>query len=323
MFQSTFPRGKRRNRAYGRYLNESVSIHVPARETTYLRLKLIQSQAFQSTFPRGKRREKSGYWKTCTKFQSTFPRGKRHYSSGCDTDGECSFNPRSREGNDNNSDCRGLNNKVSIHVPARETTIRFASSVIVIPVSIHVPARETTVIQTINKVLGDVVSIHVPARETTKNRKLQLYNRTVSIHVPARETTAQADKQNKWNAVSIHVPARETTCRVFLLSSFPFVFQSTFPRGKRLYTVLFPLIKNLVSIHVPARETTQNSVIQSHGEMVSIHVPARETTTYASATPDDNLVSIHVPARETTMVMAARTLSQNRFQSTFPRGKRP
>ena len=81
-FQSTFPRGERR---------EKMCL------TRY-------SVRFQSTFPRGERRIPSFKQMPSMLFQSTFPRGERqvyhHYACW-----STNFNPRSRVGNDSFSFC--------------------------------------------------------------------------------------------------------------------------------------------------------------------------------------------------------------------------
>ena len=121
---------------------------------------------------------------------------------------------------------------VSIHVPARGTTLNDVLSDVYSIVSIHVPARGTTlpyelfIILTfcfnprsregndgkkmkLNRLIK--VSIHVPARGTTKYELYADGSTLVSIHVPARGTTAaEAEKNRNWQ-VSIHVPARGTT----------------------------------------------------------------------------------------------------------------
>ena len=100
-------------------------------------------------------------------FQSTFPRGKRRSGpvSRPDAASSC-FNPRSREGNDLDDYRFDESLPVSIHVPARETTVYWHHSSMFIAVSIHVPARETTVDKAMYAHFYNV-SIHVPARETT------------------------------------------------------------------------------------------------------------------------------------------------------------
>ena len=78
-----------------------ISIHVPARGTTTINKSTKIKQRFQSTFPRGERPCENKERKT------------NRY-----------FNPRSREGNDSCRRCRARYlHTISIHVPARGTTL--------------------------------------------------------------------------------------------------------------------------------------------------------------------------------------------------------
>ena len=100
-FQSTFPHGERLVFMRRTDMQELVSIHVPARGTTY-----GCSDPFYADGT----------------FQSTFPHGERHDPCAA-VPGKRSFNPRSRTGNDEGlRRCGGLRQCVSIHVPARGTT---------------------------------------------------------------------------------------------------------------------------------------------------------------------------------------------------------
>ena len=56
-----------------------VSIHVPARGTTNVRVATHNIYRFQSTFPRGERLERITKQLYTSMFQSTFPRGERRY----------------------------------------------------------------------------------------------------------------------------------------------------------------------------------------------------------------------------------------------------
>ena len=77
-------------------------------------------------------------------FQSTFPQGERQRLGVCFLR-KCSFNPRSRKGNDDICySVLGICLCVSIHVPARGTTVVIGYSSASMKVSIHVPARGTT-----------------------------------------------------------------------------------------------------------------------------------------------------------------------------------
>ena len=104
-------------------------------------------------------------------FQSTFPHGERRvwncqwYRKGC-------FNPRSRTGNDELiDDVDARITVVSIHVPARGTTLCCHLTFPPLIVSIHVPARGTTITSYVNFMWIILVSIHVPARGTTPTRE--------------------------------------------------------------------------------------------------------------------------------------------------------
>ncbi len=78
---------------------------------------------FQSTFPRGERLFDFESCSPFSLFQSTFPRGERldvtRYASS-----ETNFNPRSREGNDKPERGERYVTEISIHVPARGTTVK-------------------------------------------------------------------------------------------------------------------------------------------------------------------------------------------------------
>ena len=156
---------------------------------------------------------------------------------------------------------------VSIHVPARGTTIMDRSGAAIslfqstfpqgerqllpqksyhtcfnprsrkgndrVHVVIHFPVFQSTFPQgerpavQAQAALFARVSIHVPARGTTFSYRRSPSGVYVSIHVPARGTTFSY--MPDFVIVSIHVPARGTTCIQFGL------FQSTFPQGERLF----------------------------------------------------------------------------------------
>ena len=144
-------------------------------------------------------------------------------------------------------------------------------------VSIHVPARGTTMtvpyISSCNN-----VSIHVPARGTTMSEEDYKKVIIVSIHVPARGTTSIC-----WSAtwrsgrVSIHVPARGTTPSLFRLVPFS-LFQSTFPRGERLVICDCYEVLILFQSTFPRGERQELYDWSNRSARVSIHVPARGTT---------------------------------------------
>ncbi len=103
LFQSTFPRGERRQLRKILHKTKQISIHVPSWGTTQCLANTRRMRLFQSTFPRGERRRR---WI-------------------CSTE-EGNFNPRSLVGNDRRlrQDIRLLG--ISIHVPSWGTTGDFA-----------------------------------------------------------------------------------------------------------------------------------------------------------------------------------------------------
>ena len=101
LFQSTHPRGVRRDRLVRLRLLVGVSIHAPARGATVRFWDKAATQAqFQSTHPRGVRLICESVVPSMMRFQSTHPRGVRH-------------GPRRISGS-----CQ----PVSIHAPARGAT---------------------------------------------------------------------------------------------------------------------------------------------------------------------------------------------------------
>ena len=166
---------------------------------------------FQSTFPHG---ERLLHFRLPFPFLCFNPRSRTGNDGKCiplQLPGRC-FNPRSRTGNDKITApiitlrqgfqstfphgerrypvlCRPVRKEVSIHVPARGTTVHGEDLHAALSVSIHVPARGTTCLHRRFYNL-QIVSIHVPARGTTELCQFTESNtRNVSLHVPARGTT--------------------------------------------------------------------------------------------------------------------------------------
>ena len=97
----------------------------------------------------------------------------------------------------------------------------------------------------------------------------------VSIHAPAWGATHGAVQHGVHGArVSIHAPAWGATSRMFLISSWMSLFQSTHPRGVRLARQIMPDTAETVSIHAPAWGATPYLLIRRRAWMVSIHAPA-------------------------------------------------
>ena len=123
IFQSTFPRGERRNLKQFTSDDLKISIHVPAWGTTSSMQCEPVRKRFQSTFPRGERRY--------TAYQRCYPRNFNPRSRVGNDNATVlrhmdmlHFNPRSRVGNDDAQfSCDQWGFKISIHVPAWGTTV--------------------------------------------------------------------------------------------------------------------------------------------------------------------------------------------------------
>ena len=121
-FQSTFPRGERRQ--------------------------ILRYMGFRKYFnPRSRvgNDHLTGWWTGCRQiFQSTFPRGERRSGTCRRADRILYFNPRSRVGNDVDEQEKRIKELISIHVPAWGTTNENGGNFLLLPISIHVPAWGTT-----------------------------------------------------------------------------------------------------------------------------------------------------------------------------------
>ena len=122
-----------------------VSIHVPARGTTFLPLDYQVLLQFQSTFPQGERQQIGCQRSQWRRFQSTFPQGERLCAQRVKS-GDDGFNPRSRKGNDPYADdVDDEDVEFQSTFPQGERQLKFWSWCVLGFVSIHVPARGTTI----------------------------------------------------------------------------------------------------------------------------------------------------------------------------------
>ncbi len=125
MFQSTPPRGGRREENKEQHEHEEVSIHAPARGATEPQGKLVTPiGVFQSTPPRGGR---LGRWRSRLRRGDCFNPRPRAGGDG-PLHGlprnHVSFNPRPRAGGDRERLYHRADRRVSIHAPARGATTR-------------------------------------------------------------------------------------------------------------------------------------------------------------------------------------------------------
>ena len=186
-FQSTFPRGERRdsfNTAYNstnfnprsRVGNDvatflplyliQISIHVPAWGTTMEELLHTRHFHISIHVPAWGTTQFAEQNINHFQFQSTFPRGERHFiHRKCLRNGKFqSTFPRGERHCSATTDNEG--DVISIHVPAWGTTVWNSTCPKRTPISIHVPAWGTTK-KEIDGLIFVEISIHVPAWGTT------------------------------------------------------------------------------------------------------------------------------------------------------------
>ena len=142
--------------------------------------------------------------------------------------------------------------------------------------------------------------------------------------------------------ISIHVPTWGTTLSIST-NLFALIFQSTFPRGERLYNNTY---LNHFKYFNPRSLVGNDGVKAQWGgsSYISIHVPSWGTTASGDPSTAPDRISIHVPSWGTTTQLRGnvpryehfnpRSLVGNdriwqktlpsrwKFQSTFPRGER-
>ena len=195
-------------------------------------------------------------WECGKRFQSTSPRG-----------GRLPLIPRSL-----------ASLWISIHVPARGTTIPIETVDETEPISIHVPARGTTGQTAVHD------NVMVFQSTSPRGGRPHAFNRLLirqDFNPRPREGDDFSLSINARTSygISIHVPARGTTMcgEIFSVTR---KFQSTSPRGGRRAGTVKRDQKDWISIHVPARGTTLDSTNRPKRQRISIHVPARGTTGY-------------------------------------------
>ena len=100
-------------------------------------------------------------------------------------------------------------------------------------------------------------------------------------------------------------------------------FQSTRPRGARLYISSCCICIVNVSIHAPARGATRNYACESVLSHVSIHAPARGATRHGDRPQRAGAPFQSTRPRGARLKAYTRIAKQLLFQSTRPRGARP
>ena len=101
------------------------------------------------------------------------------------------------------------------------------------------------------------------------------------------------------------------------------LFQSTHPRGVRLWAFVYNKRYTLFQSTHPRGVRPGEQVFELRSQTVSIHAPAWGATSRANTACWCSPVSIHAPAWGATSASARKAASVAVFQSTHPRGVRP
>ena len=237
------------------------------------------------------------------------------------------FNPRARVGRDLACQVVDIGQLVSIHAPAWGATPDARALERRRDVSIHAPAWGATQSSTGLRCSVEFQSTRPRGARPREIRQYALGDR-VSIHAPAWGATLDHVGLNDLGRVSIHAPAwgatpspcpgsRSTGCfnprarvgrdsKPSALSTSLMQFQSTRPRGARLFSCMFPTPPSWVSIHAPAWGATRRRKDVGRCGRVSIHAPAWGATISRRQIHTLGHVSIHAPAWGATRIAGLR-----------------
>ena len=188
-------------------------------------------------------------------FQSTLPRGERHELA---------------------------------EIPDRESRI-----------SIHAPARGATFKRRVQALTGKI-SIHAPARGATPGCGSPDIHRIFQSTLPRGERRSSRPERNPEQRFQSTLPRGERLV-TDILSVLHLIFQSTLPRGERPTKPDKYSISTAISIHAPARGATGVVEWGVQVTAISIHAPARGATAWSSFNALPMAISIHAPARGATV----------------------
>ena len=143
LFQSTLPRGERLCMIYICPRHSCFNPRSHEGSDIGQSISLAFARQFHSTLPRGERQTAGTEDTPAKEFQSTLPRGERHKAYILFLVYSC-FNPRSHEGSDIKPIYSSSYIAVSIHAPTRGATAVLSEEWTHALVSIHAPTRGAT-----------------------------------------------------------------------------------------------------------------------------------------------------------------------------------
>ena len=172
------------------------------------------------------------------------------------------FNPRSHEGSDGGRSDRvlfGIDFNPRSHEGSDNIWINISSA---FRISIHAPTRGATMAKGRFYRLLDI-SIHAPTRGATMPGT---HRSTVTMYFNPRSHEG-SDMEADWSAGKIDL------------------FQSTLPRGERLYPGAYQAVNQEISIHAPTRGATVTGLCVMRSETFQSTLPRGERLRIPNRTP--------------------------------------
>ena len=231
-------------------------------------------------------------------FQSTLPRGERHLpQTRCPEN--VYFNPRSREGSDEDVTTKVDSLEISIHAPARGATVDPFFGSLDHVISIHAPARGAT--------FGTLRSIPAASlfQSTLPRGERLLCGANLKLVIQFQSTLPRGERlstgrvSESLRRFQSTLPRGERRIKT-VFSFFQIPFQSTLPRGERHRCTHCVHARHCISIHAPARGATIRNHANCFLFCISIHAPARGATLLRRDHSALRNISIHAPARGAT-----------------------
>ena len=143
------------------------------------------------------------------RFQSTLPRRERP-NAVCTFFNERHFNPRSREGSDNNHLHKPLPQRISIHAPAKGATAIMSTSAATID-NFNPRSREGSD-YVLRMHASRLWNFNPRSREGSDAKQCaNTESQSISIHAPAKGATPMQQRLQQQQRISIHAPAKGAT----------------------------------------------------------------------------------------------------------------
>ena len=254
IFQSTLPRGERRQEFCIKKPEDHISIHAPARGATVIDLKCFSGQSISIHAPA------RGATPPCAFFRIRIQISIHAPARGAT--------------NDAYKDVGGT--MISIHAPARGATPWLFAFLLFHQFQSTLPRGERQIsIEEMQRL--DLFQSTLPRGERPSLLVNEIRSICISIHAPARGATHVDGVNGNVDIFQSTLPRGERHAEYQELSD-QIKFQSTLPRGERPRPNPFKLPAFPISIHAPARGATAIYDAYSAGKTISIHAPARGAT---------------------------------------------